>query len=385
MGNKESVDKNVFSGDYINIVSIIPYKVLPAKLGGEKGIAIFNEYLCQHVKLTSVTTQNNDPALARGYKLLNILSNSRLRYINVFLYFTLRRILNQEKATHLLIEHPYYGWLAWLLRITLPVKLIVHSHNIEYMRSRSIGRRWWILLKWYERWVYKIADKVFFISEDDRRFAIREIDTPEIKTTTVTYGITQSEAPHDIAERRSEIEKLHGILPSEKILLFNGALYHSSNYGALKIILDEINPLLLAQKDFKYKILVCGKGLPDFFNELRDYADKNIIYAGFVDDISVYFKAADIFLNPILSGGGVKTKAIEALAMNCTVISTELGAMGIERSVCGEKLIVLQEGEWKKFRDQVILVSNKNDQIPESFFEYYYWGNIIDRVIKWIN
>ena len=369
----------------INIVSIIPYKILPAKLGGEKGIAVFNEYLCRQVNLTGITTQNNDPALASGYKLLNILSNSKLRYANAFLYFTIRKILKQEKATHLLIEHPYYGWLAWLLRRTMPVKLIVHSHNIEYMRSKSIGRSWWKLLKWYEGWIYRIADNIFFISEDDRRFAIHELKTSKDKSMAVTYGIEQPGVPDDIAEKRLEIEKLHGISSSEKILLFNGALYHSTNYDALKVILDEINPLLLEQKDFRYKILVCGKGLPDFFNELKDYADKNIIYAGFVDDISVYFKAADIFLNPILSGGGVKTKAIEALAMNCTVISTELGAMGIERSVCGEKLIVLQEGEWKKFRDQVILVSNKNDLVPESFFEYYYWGNIIDRVIKWIN
>ncbi len=42
-----------------------------------------------------------------------------------------------------------------------------------------------------------------------------------------------------------------------------------SNYGALKIILDEINPLLLEQKDFKYKILVCGKELPDFLMILK--------------------------------------------------------------------------------------------------------------------
>ncbi len=35
----------------INIVSIIPYKIFPAKLGGEKGIAVFNEYLCAAGKI----------------------------------------------------------------------------------------------------------------------------------------------------------------------------------------------------------------------------------------------------------------------------------------------------------------------------------------------
>jgi polysaccharide biosynthesis protein PslH len=365
----------------ISIVSIIPYKIFPAQLGGEKGIAIFNEYLSKQVKLTGVTVRSNDPVYAKGYTLLNVIADSRLRYINVFLYFTVRRILKQEKATHLLIEHPYYGWLAWMIRYTMPVKVLVHSHNIEYMRSKSIGRSWWKLLKWYEGWVYRFADKVFFISEDDRKFAMHELGVKADRSMAVTYGIEQAGVPDDMAEKRAYVEKLHEIFPSEKILLFNGALYHSTNYDALRVILDEINPLLL-QSDVKYKIIVCGKGLPDSFNELRDYRDKNIIYAGFVEDISVYFKAADIFLNPILSGGGVKTKAIEALAMNCTVISTELGAMGIEQSVCGEKLIVLKADEWKKFRDQIISASTKNDQIPESFFEFYYWGNVIKKVVK---
>lgn len=368
----------------ISIISIIPYKILPARLGGEKGIAIFNEYLAREVKLTGVTTRNNDSSLAKGYRLLNILSNSRWRYVNIFLYFTIRKIILREKATHLLIEHPYYGWLAWLLRRTLPIKLIVHSHNIEYMRSRSINRSWWKWLKWYEGWVYRIADQLFFISDDDRESAIKYLRVDPNKAITVTFGIELNALPPDIAEQRQMIQSRHNIQPEEKILLFNGALYHSTNYDALLVILDQINPLLLEQKDFSYKIIVCGKGLPEFFNDLKDYTDKNIIYAGFVDNIESYFKAADIFLNPILTGGGVKTKAIEALAMNCTVISTPLGALGINQEVCGGKLLIAPQGEWKRFRD-LIVTTPGNNQIPDSFFQYYYWENIVKKAVKRIS
>ena len=121
-----------------------------------------------------------------------------------------------------------------------------------------------------------------------------------------------------------------------------------------------------------------------FFNDLREYADKNVIYAGFVDDISLYFKAADIFLNPILSGGGVKTKAIEAIAMNCTVVSTELGAMGLKKEVCGEKLKVVQQGEWKLFAELVIQSANETARTPKEFFNYYYWENIVERALKFV-
>src|SRR6185369_16319202 len=100
----------------INVLSIVPYQVLPAKFGGQKGIALFNKYFATHVNLVCVTTRSNDPAAAQGYEVLNILSNSPLRYINFFYFFTLRKIIRQRQITHLLIEHPYYGWLGMMLK-----------------------------------------------------------------------------------------------------------------------------------------------------------------------------------------------------------------------------------------------------------------------------
>jgi glycosyltransferase involved in cell wall biosynthesis len=367
--------------DKLRVLSIIPYKILPAKLGGEYGFSVFNEYLAKQVDLIGVTTKNNDPSLAKGYSLLNILSDNRSRYGNFSLVRKVAQIITSGNITHLITEHPYYAWLAHLLRKRTSVRWTVHSHNIEYMRSKSIGRSWWKALKWYESWAYKKADKVFFISEDDRQHAIEHLGVSAEKSMVVTYGIEIASIPADRKEMREKIKLKHNIADNEYILLFNGALYHSTNYDALKVILDEINPHLLANPQFKYKIIVCGKGLPDFFNELKDYAGKNVIYAGFVDDISMYFKSADIFLNPILSGGGVKTKAIEAIAMDCTVVSTPLGAMGINKEVCGNKLNVVQEGQWKEFGDLVIDRADSKDHTPDSFYEHYYWENIIRKVV----
>jgi glycosyltransferase involved in cell wall biosynthesis len=361
------------------IVSLIPYKILPAQLGGEKGIALFNKYLADHVQITGIATANNDPALATNYEMRNVLVNGKSKYANPFLYFLLRKTIQEKKATHLLIEHPYFGWLAWLIKKTTSVTWVVHSHNIEYMRSKSIGRWWWPALMWYETWVYQKADIVFFISEDDKKHAVDVLRVKAAKSTAITYGIEQAAIPSDISEARARIMKMHGISEGEKILLFNGALYHHTNYDALRIILDTINPELL-QQPHPYKIIICGKGLPAEFNELRDYRDKNIIYAGFVGDISIYFKAAQIFLNPIISGGGVKTKAIEAMAMNCTVISTQIGALGLVRSACGEKLQVVADHDWAGFTRLVIAALNKAADTPQAFFDYYYWGSITGKV-----
>jgi len=363
----------------VRIVSIIPYKVLPAKLGGEKGIAVFNEYLGSIVPITAITTRSNDVSEARNYSVINSISDSRLRYINPFLYFRVRRLIKRQRASHLLIEHPYFGWLAWLIRHTMTVRWVVHSHNIEYQRSRSIGRSWWKLLRWYERWVYQSADKVFFISEDDLEHAVMQLGIQRSKSTAITFGIDSAGLPANMDAQRKFIEAKYAIEPGTCIMLFNGALYHHTNYDSVTAIVESINPALI-KSGIRYKIFICGKGLPASFNELKEYADKNIIFAGFVDDISIYFKAADIFLNPIISGGGVKTKAIEALANNCTVISTEIGALGLNRNVTGDKLKVVADNDWEHFSRLVINSVDQHSNIPDSFFDYYYWGNIAKRV-----
>jgi len=366
------------------VISLIPYKILPAKMGGEKGIALFNEYLGKHVHLTGISTKGNDASLAKNYRFLNVLTDKRIRYANVLLYFKIRRLIRHYKATHLIIEHPYYGWLAYLLRKTMPITLIVHSHNIEFQRFQSLGRWWWQLLKYYEKWVYNISDINFFISEDDRQTAIESLRVEADKSSVITYGVEIAGIPQDRVRCKAEISTRHDIGPGEKILLFNGALSYSANFEALKVILEHINPLLLS-KDIRYKILICGKGLPDSFNELKEYSDKNIIYAGFVDDISAYFKASDIFLNPVMYGGGVKTKLIEAIAYNNTVISTKTGATGIIRDVCGDKLSIIPDLDWTAFAEAIVLQLQGNAQTPRSFYDYYYWEPIAQKAASIIS
>jgi hypothetical protein len=56
------------------------------------------------------------------------------------------------------------------------------------------------------------------------------------------------------------------------------------------------------------------------------------------NDINEYIDGCDVMINPILSGGGVKTKAIDTLARSQTVISTQTGAEGIDAKVCGNNL-----------------------------------------------
>lgn len=290
-------------------------------------------------------------------------------------------LIKKEKFDLVIWEHPYFTWLASIIKRRTGIKTVLHIHNIEYQRFRSTGKAWWPLLKIYEKWFFKLADQILFVSPEDKRYAIEKWKIPGGKCVEVAFGVEIREYPPDKEGCRNILRTAHNIPGTEKILLFNGLLDYKPNLDALSIILKEINTLLLQKEDFRYKIIVCGKRLPSEFHDLKDYLDKNVIYAGFVEDVELYFKGADLFLNPVQSGGGIKTKMVEAIAFGTTVVTTETGAMGIYRNICGKKLVVVPDDDWKVFAEAIFENAAMDQITPASYYEYYYWGNIVKKIL----
>lgn len=367
------------------VLSLIPYKIFPAKLGGQKGIALFNQYLAKLVPLTAYTVKTNLPEFA-DYQVMNNMATGASRYANPRQFYTLRNIIQKQGFTHLILEHPYFGWLGMLLKRSTGIKLAVHSHNIESTRWKTLGKWWWRILWNYERLLHRKADCNFFIHDDDRAFAIREYGVDPAKCITVTYGIEWQKAP-SAEERnaaRTELLNKYDLGEDTSILLFNGSLNYAPNLHALQDILDKINPLIF-EKRRDYRIIICGSGLPAEFEELKNYSGANIIYAGFVDDIGLYFLGADIFINPVIEGGGIKTKLVEAVGMGARAVSTNNGSIGVDKSDCGEMLEVVLDADWQGFAQATLrLMDMPPATVPDAFFEKFYWGNIAAKAAKFL-
>ena len=110
-----------------NVLSFVPYKIFPANFGGQKGIAQFNEYFSEYHSLSCITVEENKPSYA-SYEVINKLGNGRLRYINIFYFGVIKKIIAANNITHVILEHPYYGWLALLLKRFCKIKLIIHLY-----------------------------------------------------------------------------------------------------------------------------------------------------------------------------------------------------------------------------------------------------------------
>jgi polysaccharide biosynthesis protein PslH len=364
------------------VLVIAPYSYLPFYSGGQKFIAQFLEYLGQEVDLTVITVPQNDFSLAKNYKSLSLLKESFYRYIDLSLVSKIVALIKNNSFDTIIWEHPYYAWAAFMVKKRTGIQTIIHSHNIEHRRFKDLGKWWWPILKKYEKRFFSFADYIFFITPTDKEFAIQHWNVPVEKSIDVPFGITVSEYPEDRAQCKKSIQSLHGIDEGDTIILFNGVLDYKPNLDALTVILEKINPGLLAHREFKYKIIICGKRLPAEFNELRPYKEQNIIYAGFVEDVETYFKGADLFLNPVQTGGGIKTKMVEAIGFGTTVIATKSGAAGIRDDLSKNKLVVVSNNEWSCYVDAIIKYAFISDITPPQFYQYYFYGNIVKNILS---
>ncbi len=350
-------------------------------MGGQKGIASFYGAFSKQLPVSLISVKGNATPENLNAEFLPVLSNSKTRYFNPIVFFTLKKIIAERQSTHLIIEHPYLGWLGILAKWFLKVRLIVHSHNIEALRFKSTGKWWWRLLWHYEKFTHRQADINFFISEEDKIFAIDTFKLKKEKCHTITYGFDFSTPPSSEEKKiaRQKLINTHQLPEQNKILLFNGTLDYQPNLDALKIILYKINPILKSTQGFEYTIIICGKNLPIEMNELKDEKVNNIIYAGFVDDITIYFKGADIFINPVIDGGGIKTKLVEALGYNLSCISTIEGAIGVPEEITGNKLKIVDHKNWNAFANAIINTHPSQGNIGNAFFNHFFWDKIAEK------
>jgi hypothetical protein len=366
----------------MNIIALVSYPFLPARSGGQKGIALFYKYFSSHHSVTVVTTKKNQPALAAGYEVLNILPDAAYRYINPFIFFTIRKLIREKKVTHLILEHPYYGWLGMMLKLFCGIKLIVHSHNLEGNRWRTLGKWWWRILWNYESNTHRYADYNFFIQDADRDYAISFFGLNPEKCLTVSFG-TEIAFPPSLKEKSDSrhilLQQLQ-IPETHSLILFNGAFNYSPNRDALDNLLFKINPILQSRTTL-YRLLIAGLNIPE---SILKTSFPGVQVLGFVENLELYLTGCDVFLNPVLSGGGIKTKLVEALAYNLSTVSTENGAIGIDPELCNGKLFICVNYDWNSFADATFQALEMKSNTPDSFYQHFYWGNITRQAAEFI-
>lgn len=114
--------------------------------------------------------------------------------------------------------------------------------------------------------------------------------------------------------------------PRNKQILFVGFLPHTPNTDALKYFIREEWPLI-RRRDPEARLTVVGEGAS---NALRGLMyDQGVEYLGYVEDLRAIYRDTRVYVAPVTSGGGIRTKIVEAMTAGIPIVCNSFAPAGL--------------------------------------------------------
>ncbi|SFM05911.1 glycosyltransferase family 4 protein [Nitrosomonas communis] len=230
-----------------------------------------------------------------------------------------------EGANAVIASHPF---LINAIKTVAPnLQLWFEAHNVEYELKKRIlphNENAEILLEMVksdEGLCWRDAKVVFACTNEDIFTLERIYGTTSAVKNEVVNGVSLEDVKYLGIKERSYLKLKLG-LGKSKLAIFMGS-WHGPNLEAVEKIFE----YALAFPDVKFAI-IGSAGLA--FNNVS--IPSNVFMVGVVDDEekNILLGAADIALNPMMSGSGSNLKMLDYFAAGVPVISTPFGARGIE-------------------------------------------------------
>ena len=115
--------------------------------------------------------------------------------------------------------------------------------------------------------------------------------------------------------------------PSRPTALFVGAFFRPENDDAARWLVSDVWPEVL-QRVPAAQLVLAGDGPSEALRTLA--ADAGVEVTGYVDDLAPLYRSATVVVSPLRSGAGVKFKNVVALLWGLPVVTTRIGAEGID-------------------------------------------------------
>lgn len=209
------------------------------------------------------------------------------------------------------------------------------DHNII---KRKILNYEYKTLEKYEVEVSKVYDVVVLVSDIESNSLNKKLES--LKAITVSTGVNCKY----FSEPSVEIK--------DNLISFLGVYSAPHNEDAILYFYDKIFPTI---KRYNQNVILrlVGGNVTDSIKNLQN--DKCIEITGRVDDVRKYIKESRVFIAPLRFGSGIKTKILEAMAMGVPVVTTSVGAEGMNAE--NYKDIIIEDDE-EKFAQAVLKLSN---------------------------
>jgi len=195
-----------------------------------------------------------------------------------------------------------------------------------------------------EKELINICDVVTAVSEFDKRiYQKKSIDKNKIQLFPNVIN------PEDYMNSSLE----HGVLRDGYIYMSGTFWKGSPMEDAARWLIKKVMPMVWVKKP-DLKLLIIGKNADVIFSEFL--GNRNIIIKGWVKSTVQYLKKAKLSLVPLRYESGTRFKILEAGICSVPVVSTKLGAEGLDVKN-GRDLIIANTP--KKFAESIILLLSK--------------------------
>ncbi|MCX6252718.1 MAG: glycosyltransferase family 4 protein [Bacteroidetes bacterium] len=249
----------------------------------------------------------------------------------------LKEILERETFDVVQFEMLFMSVYLDTVRKYSMAKTVLHAHNIEHLiweriavAARNPLRKAYLIhlaktLKAYELSVINRFDGLCAITGKDLDFFIDH--GCKIPATDIPFGIDPGSYPagNDKADHSNSLFSI-------------GAMNWIPNQEGIRWFLQNVWPDIHQQFP-SLKYYIAGREMPEWLT-LSNYP--NVIVVGEVDDAKAFIGSGGIMIVPLFSGSGIRIKIIEGMALGKPVISTTIGAEGINYTR-GENIMIADE------------------------------------------
>lgn len=277
------------------------------------------------------------------------------RFFSPDMDIRLIRLLAEETFDIVQLESLFMTPYIATIRRYSKARIILRSHNLEYViQDRIASGERNILKKPYRRFLakqlqtYEMAvldrvDGVVAISPSDAdHFAVHGTRTPII---TVPFGVDPAEYP------------LNPLLPNKRPVFFHlGSMDWLPNEEGIRWLVDNVWPKV-RRKCPDAHLNLAGNKMP---KDLVDMVQPGLTIKGRVRDAVSYMNSRQVMVVPLFSAGGMRVKIIEGMAMGKAVISTSVGAEGIDHT---DGKNILLANTVSEFVDQMVGLHQEPERV----------------------
>lgn len=220
------------------------------------------------------------------------------------------------------VEFNFCAHPSWMEFARHQTRVVYAAHNVEHDyalagSASSIRRRLAHRLGSLEQRAIHASDLVVCCTQHDRG-RLLELYGNQTGITVVPNGYDEVALLARPSPSRKAVRAELGLAPHELVILFVGGP-SEHNRRAVRLLEQSI----VAGLERPARLLIAGECA-------EPRRDDRVLALGFVPELRPVFAAADVAVNPVVTGSGSNVKLAEYLAAGLPVVTTPFGLRGYE-------------------------------------------------------